>query len=67
VLIYLNTRAKEALRQCLPDALRDQTFAQVIRSEETVQVCFFFTSFKYYFNLLRIITAMDDVIAEKYN
>jgi Cell differentiation family, Rcd1-like len=30
-------RAKDALRQCLPDALRDQSFAAVLRSEESVQ------------------------------
>lgn len=30
-------RAWEALRQCLPDALRDQTFAAALRQEETVQ------------------------------
>ena len=30
-------KAREALRQCLPDALRDQTFANVVRSEESVQ------------------------------
>jgi CCR4-NOT transcription complex subunit 9 len=30
-------RARDALRQCLPDALRDQTFASAIRSEESVQ------------------------------
>jgi CCR4-NOT transcription complex subunit 9 len=32
-----HTRARDALRQCLPDALRDQTFAAVLRSEESVQ------------------------------
>lgn len=30
-------RAREALRQCLPDGLRDQSFAQALRSEESVQ------------------------------
>jgi CCR4-NOT transcription complex subunit 9 len=30
-------KAREALRQCLPDALRDQTFANAVRSEESVQ------------------------------
>ena len=32
-----HARAREALRQCLPDALRDQSFAVVLRSEEAVQ------------------------------
>ena len=30
-------RARDALRQCLPEALRDQSFASVLRSEESVQ------------------------------
>lgn len=30
-------RARDALRQCLPEALRDQTFASTIRGEESVQ------------------------------
>lgn len=30
-------RAREALRQCLPDALKDQTFAAAIQSEDAVQ------------------------------
>mmetsp|Transcript_23857 Transcript_23857/g.34995 ORF Transcript_23857/g.34995 Transcript_23857/m.34995 type:complete len:322 (+) Transcript_23857:119-1084(+) len=30
-------RAREALRQCLPEALTDQSFGEVIRSEEAVQ------------------------------
>mmetsp|Transcript_18358 Transcript_18358/g.30765 ORF Transcript_18358/g.30765 Transcript_18358/m.30765 type:complete len:342 (-) Transcript_18358:126-1151(-) len=30
-------RAREALRQCLPEALKDQTFAATIRNEESVQ------------------------------
>lgn len=32
-----NTRAKDALKQCLPDALKDQTFASTIIAEESVQ------------------------------
>ena len=32
-----HTRARDALRQCLPDALKDQSFAAVLRSEESVQ------------------------------
>ena len=32
-----HTRARDALRQCLPEALRDQSFAQVLRSEDSVQ------------------------------
>mmetsp|Transcript_33589 Transcript_33589/g.48733 ORF Transcript_33589/g.48733 Transcript_33589/m.48733 type:complete len:344 (+) Transcript_33589:6-1037(+) len=32
-----HTRAREALRQCLPEALKDQTFAATIRGEESVQ------------------------------
>ena len=32
-----HTRARDALRQCLPEALRDQTFAATIRGEESVQ------------------------------
>jgi hypothetical protein len=35
-LFFMN-RARDALRQCLPDALRDQSFAAVLRSEESVQ------------------------------
>ena len=30
-------RARDALRQCLPEALRDQSFAVVLRSEDSVQ------------------------------
>ena len=31
-----NLRAREALRLCLPDALRDDTFSTVLRQEESV-------------------------------
>lgn len=31
-----NTRARESLRQCLPDALRDDTFFTVLKQEESV-------------------------------
>ena len=31
-----HTRARDALRQCLPDSLKDQSFSQVLRSEESV-------------------------------
>jgi hypothetical protein len=37
--IYLSLtfcRAKDALRQCLPNALRDQSFAKVLNNEEAV-------------------------------
>lgn len=43
VLFYYNAivsiifRAREALRQCLPDALKDQTFATAINTEDSVQ------------------------------
>lgn len=41
VLIYfcfkLLFRARDALRLCLPEALTDQSFGEVIRSEEAVQ------------------------------
>lgn len=30
-------RAREALRQCLPEALKDQTFYTAIKGEESVQ------------------------------
>lgn len=30
-------KAREALKQCLPDPLRDQTFASTVRGEESVQ------------------------------
>jgi hypothetical protein len=30
-------RAREALCQCLPEALRDQSFSSVLRNEEAVQ------------------------------
>lgn len=32
-----HARAREALRQCLPDVLRDNSFANVLRTEEAVQ------------------------------
>lgn len=32
-----HARAREALCQCLPDALRDQSFSAVLRTEEAVQ------------------------------
>merc|ERR1712174_3530 len=32
-----NLRAREALRQCLPDALRDETFHGVLRDDVTVK------------------------------
>jgi CCR4-NOT transcription complex subunit 9 len=34
---YLFPRAKDALKQCLPDALKDQTFAAALVSEDSVQ------------------------------
>jgi hypothetical protein len=30
-------RARDALRSCLPEALKDQSFGQIIRSEEFIQ------------------------------
>lgn len=33
----MQCRAREALRQCLPESLRDQTFAAVVRNEESAQ------------------------------
>ena len=35
--VWSHRRAREALRQCLPEALTDQSFGDVIRSEEAVQ------------------------------
>lgn len=32
-----NARAREALRQCLPDALRDETFAECLREDPTTK------------------------------
>ena len=32
-----HAKARDALRQCIPDALRDQTLASVFRTEESVQ------------------------------
>ena len=32
-----NLRAREALRQCLPEALRDETFAQALEGDVTVK------------------------------
>jgi len=32
-----NLRAREALRQCLPDALRDDTFAECLRDDATTK------------------------------
>jgi CCR4-NOT transcription complex subunit 9 len=32
-----NIRAREALRQCLPDALRDETFAECLREDQTTK------------------------------
>lgn len=34
-----NQKAKEALRQCLPDALRDKTFAAALQDDLTTQKC----------------------------
>jgi CCR4-NOT transcription complex subunit 9 len=34
-----NPRAREALRQCLPDPLRDITFAQVLKDDVTTKRC----------------------------
>lgn len=31
-------RAREALKQCIPDVLRDQSFASILRTEEAAQV-----------------------------
>lgn len=36
-LLLAFIRAREALRQCLPDALKDQTFAAAIQTEDAVQ------------------------------
>lgn len=35
--ISMQCRAREALRLCLPESLRDQTFAAVVRNEESAQ------------------------------
>jgi hypothetical protein len=35
--LFYHTSAREALRQCLPDSLRDQTFSATIKNEESVQ------------------------------
>lgn len=35
--VFFGYRAREALRQCLPDALKDQTFAAAINTEDSVQ------------------------------
>lgn len=35
--MWFDYRAREALRQCLPDALKDQTFAAAIQTEDAVQ------------------------------
>ncbi|XP_010775275.1 cell differentiation protein RCD1 homolog [Notothenia coriiceps] len=32
-----NLRAREALRQCLPDQLKDSTFAQVLKDDTTTK------------------------------
>lgn len=37
VPLYLCCRAREALRQCLPEALKDQTFAAAVSTEDSVQ------------------------------
>ena len=34
---YLCCRAREALRDCLPEALKGNTFAEVLQTEEAVQ------------------------------
>ncbi|KAG0000058.1 Cell differentiation protein rcd1 [Entomortierella chlamydospora] len=34
-----NPRAREALRQCLPEPLRDATFAQVLKDDITTKRC----------------------------
>lgn len=32
-----NARARDALRQCLPDPLRDETFAECLRDDQTTK------------------------------
>jgi CCR4-NOT transcription complex subunit 9 len=34
-----NARAREALRQCLPHPLRDQTFSAVLRDDAATKRC----------------------------
>lgn len=34
-----NARAREALRQCLPDPLRDATFSSVLRDDAATKRC----------------------------
>lgn len=36
-LVCLWCRAREALRQCLPDQLKDTTFAQVLKDDTTTK------------------------------
>lgn len=36
-LFYSILRAREALRQCLPDQLKDSTFAQVLKDDTTTK------------------------------
>jgi CCR4-NOT transcription complex subunit 9 len=35
----MENRAREALRQCLPDALRDHTFAQALKDDIVTKRC----------------------------
>jgi CCR4-NOT transcription complex subunit 9 len=35
--IFLNLRAREALRQCLPDQLKDETFATCLKDDKSTK------------------------------
>lgn len=37
VVLLFCVRAREALRQCLPDQLKDTTFAQVLKDDTTTK------------------------------
>jgi CCR4-NOT transcription complex subunit 9 len=39
ILMFFVYRAREALRQCLPDELRDATFVQILKDDITTQRC----------------------------
>jgi len=48
-----NARAREALRQCLPEPLRDATFSSVLRDDAATKRC-----------LAQLLLALSDQVAD---
>jgi CCR4-NOT transcription complex subunit 9 len=53
-----NSRAREALRQCLPDRLRDSTFLHTLKDDITTKRCLNRYLF-FYFSLLVNLSTTD--------